>query len=203
MKKILLLILPIALIICISSCGKTDASEDISEDWATRCESDARRFAELYNVSEQNPYIFATFEELVTQLELGTGVIAFGFPDCPRCQNVFPVLERVFKESKMDQHAGYRGKILYYDIFDDRDANNERYQILVGFLKDFLNADDSGNPRIFVPDIFFVNTGTIIGNHMDTVPSMTDPFASLNNEQTMELTGIYMDLLLEMENCDC
>ena len=214
MKRIFSLLLPLALIICLFSCSASGVSRgsdgsaggesgDVTIDWSTRCAGDAGKFAELYNVSQENPYIFATFDELVTQFELGSGVVAFGFPDCPRCQNVFPVLEKVFKETKMDKHAGYRGKILYYNIYDDREAGNERYQTLLGYLDGFLNHDDSGNPRIFVPDIYFLNSGKIVGNHMDTVPSLTDPRDPLSEEQTMELMGIYSSLILEIEDCDC
>jgi len=197
------LLLPLALIIFLSSCSDGNASDNASVEWRARCRNDARQFAKLYNVTGENPFLFATFEELVTQFELGTGVIAFGYPDCPRCQTVFPVLERAFKEKKMDQHAGYRGKILYYNIFDDRETNNERYQTLVGLLEDYLGSDDSGNPRIFVPDIFVVNSGKILGHHLDAVPSHTNPFDPLSDEQTMELLSIYKDLILKIEDCDC
>ena len=166
-------------------------------------ENDAAQFAEIYPVSEENPFIIASFEELVTHLKYGTGIIVFGFPDCPRCKNAFPVLEKAFNEMDMGRHAGFRGKILYYDIYDDREANNEQYKTIVNYVKDFLPPDEMGNPRIYSPDVFFLASGKIVGNHLDTVPSLTNPRDSLNDEQKAELLKIYMDLIEKVEDCGC
>ncbi|MDR0497315.1 MAG: hypothetical protein LBH42_06855 [Treponema sp.] len=172
-------------------------------NWFAGHENDAARFAEIYPVSPEHPFIFANFEELLTQFEWGTGVIVFGFPTCPRCHNAFPVLEKAFKAMNMERHAGLRGKILYYDIWDDREANNERYKALVDFTKDYLRKDDSGNPRIYSPDVYFLASGRIVGNHLDTVPSLMNPRDPLNKEQEAELLMIYRDFIEKVEDCGC
>ena len=166
-------------------------------------EDDAAKFAAMYPVSEDNPFLIASFDEAVRHFEIGTGILVFGFPECPRCHNAFPVLEKAFREMGMDQHEGYNGKILYYDIFDDREADSERYRALVKYTESFLRLDDNGNPRIYSPDVFFVSSGVIVGNHLDTVPSLTNPRDMLNDEQEAELMGIYMDLMAKMEDCGC
>ena len=172
-------------------------------DWMVGHENDAAAFAEIYPVSKDNPFIIVSYEEVVRLFEIGTGVLVFGFPECPRCKNAFPVLENAFREKGMDQREGFSGKILYFDIFDDREENNERYQTLVDYTKDYLLSDDNGNPRIYSPDVFFVNSGKIVGNHLDTVPSLTNPRDPLNDEQEAELFSIYIDLISEMEDCLC
>ena len=199
-----------ALLLMLASCTAREtaapdssATAAVSTDWMAGHENDAALFAGIYPVSEDNPFLIASFEEVVRLFEIGKGVLVFGFPDCPRCKNAFPVLEKAFKEMKMHEYEGFTGKILYYDIFDDRAENNERYQALVEYTKEFLPLDDSGNPRIYSPDVFFVNAGTIIGNHLDTVPSLTNPRDSLNEEQETELMQIYMDLIKKMEDCLC
>jgi len=180
-----------------------DAGNDAAADWAARFAADSALFAELYPVSGENPYVFATFDELITQIDNGTGVIAFGFPACPRCQNAFPVLEKAFKEMGMERRGGLSGRILYYDILEDREADNERYQALVDRLGGHLRPDDSGNPRIFVPDIFFVTAGKVVGNHLDTVPGVEDPFDPLSDEQEAELLKIYLDFIQIVKDCNC
>jgi hypothetical protein len=175
----------------------------IPADWFAAHANDSSRFAEIYPVSDENPFIFASYEELTTHLKWGTGVIVFGFPACPRCRNAFPVLEMAFMEMNMERYSGLRGKILYYDIFDDREANNERYKAIVDFIKEFLPLDDSGNPRIYSPDVYFLASGRIVGNHLDTVPSLKNPRDILNEEQKAELLKIYMDLLEKVEDCGC
>ena len=181
----------------------TEAGPQLSADWFAAHQGDAGFFTDTYPVSKENPFIIASYEEIITQLKWGTGVIVFGFPACPRCRNAFPVLEQAFKEMGMEQYAGLRGKILYYDMFDDREANNERYRTIVSYLKDFLPNDENGNPRLYSPDVYFLASGKVVGNHLDTVPSLTNPRDALNEEQKAELLKIYKDLIEKVQDCGC
>ena len=210
MKKLAALLFALSLISCFSACDAGDSSAPDSApfagdptNWMAGHEDDAAIFAEIYPVSEDNPFLIASYEEVVRLFELGTGVLVFGFPDCPRCRNAFPALEKAFAEMNMDQKEGFSGRILYYNIYDDREADNERYQTLVEYTKEYLTVDDNGNPRIYSPDVYFVTSGNIIGNHMDTVPSLTDPWDRLNAGQEAELISIYKDLIEKMEDCLC
>ena len=107
-------------------------------------------------------------------------------------------MESAYYNADLDNNSSTYGRILYYDIFDDRDADNERYQTLVGYVEKFLNEDDEGRPRIFVPHIFFVSYGEIVGGHLDTVESVTDPSSPLTTEQEAELLGIYGTMIGDM-----
>ena len=186
-----------------SQTSVSNSEANTGTNWFAGHENDAALFAETYPVSSEHPFIIARYEELLTHLKYGTGVVVFAFPACPRCRNAFPVLEQAFKEMNMEQYAGLRGKILYYDIFDDREANNERYLAIVDFLKEFLPFDESGNPRIYSPHVFFLASGKIVGNHLDTVPSLINPRDPLNDEQKAELLKIYKDSLEKVEDCGC
>ena len=206
MKSTIVIIL--SLVLLFSACGTANTRSGAGQlktapGWFKGHENDAVRFAEIFPVSPSHDFIFASYEELLTHLKYGTGVVVFAFPACPRCKNAFPVLEKAFKEMKMDRYAGLRGKILYYDIFDDREANNERYQTLVNILKDFLPLDSNGNPRIYSPDVFFLASGKVVGNHLDTVPGLTNPRDPLNDEQKAELMSIYKELISKVEDCGC
>ena len=212
LNKLLVSSLYLTLTTVLFSCGVgnpnpagqlTPPSASVPEDLMAVHENDAALFSEIYPVSAENPFIIASFDEVVRQFEFGTGILVFAFPSCPRCKNAFPVLEKAFKEMDMERYAGFRGKILYYDIYDDREANNERYQTLVDFTKEFLPADDSGNPRIYSPHVFFLVSGEIVGHHLDTVPSLTNPQDLLNSEQQAELLAIYKDLIQRVEDCGC
>ena len=54
-------------------------------------------------------------------------------------------------------------KIYYFNIFEDRKNNTEDYQKIVEILKDYLQFDEEGNKRIYVPAVIFVSKGEIIG----------------------------------------
>jgi len=176
---------------------------DGENGWFAGHEGDAAALAGIYPLTEENPFIIASYEELIGHLKHGAGVVAFGFDECPRCKNAFPVLEKAFYEMGMDRHAGFRGRIVYYNIFGDREEDNERYRAIVDILKDSLGSDENGDPRIYVPDVFFISSGKVVGNHLDTVPSLEDPWESLSGEQAAELMGIYMDLMEKLDDCDC
>jgi hypothetical protein len=193
-----------------SACGagnsksQTAASPaSVQADLFVGHENDAMRFAEMYPVSKENPFIIASFEELTVHLKWGTGIIAFGFPDCPRCRNAFPVLEKAYVKKNMGRYAGFRGKIIYYDFYDDREEHNERYRAIVDYIKEFLPTDESGNPRLYSPDIFFIASGRIVGNHLDTVPSLTNSYDPLDDQQEAELLKIYMKKKKKIEDCGC
>ena len=204
MKKLFVSLLSLTLIAGLSACrSQASVAAANQPDILAGHENDAAQFAEIYPVSAENPFIIATFEEIAAFLKYGTGVIVFGFPICPRCKNAFPVLEQAFREMDMERYAGFRGKILYYDMYDDREENNERYQTLVEYTKAFLRTDENGNPRIYSPDVFFISAGRIMGNHLDTVPSLINPRDALNDEQKAELLKIYMDLIEKVEDCGC
>jgi LPXTG-motif cell wall-anchored protein len=83
---------------------------------------EAARFAAIYPVTAGHPFVFASFQEVADLLASGTGILAFGFPECPRCQSAFPVLERAFREAAMYSPWVSAGQILYYDILDDSPA---------------------------------------------------------------------------------
>ena len=210
MRKCIFPVLLLTLALALNACNSSDpvkqvaaASAESQTDLFAGHEDDAARFAKTYPVSADNPFIIASYEELITHIQWGTGIIVFGFPDCPRCKNAFPVLEKAFKEMGMTEHAGFRGRILYYDIFEDREADNERYQTLVEYTKEFLPVDGNGNPRIYSPSVFFLASGKIVGNHLDTVAGLANPRDSLDDKQQAELLKIYQDLIEKVEDCGC
>ena len=120
--------------------------------------SDAARFAAEYsNVAKDNPFVYRTGDEIVNILEHGTGVVFLGFPSCPWCQAYAGYLSEVAIDKGLD-------KIYYYNIEKDRTDNTELYQKLVSILNPYLQFDEEGNRRIYVPEVAFVVDGKIIGN---------------------------------------
>lgn len=119
--------------------------------------TDASKFADEYTeISEDNVFVYASVDEIIDTLENGNGVVYLGFPECQWCQRYVVYLNDVAKENNVD-------KILYYNIREDRNDNSENYLKIVDLLKDYLQDDEDGNPRIYVPAIIFMNDGKIVG----------------------------------------
>ena len=143
MKKKLLLIIPIIFAILITGC--------------TKKENDGEKFAKEYTtVDENNYFVYRNIDEITKILENGTGVVYLGFPECPWCQAYVPMLNEVADIEGLE-------KIYYFNILEDRKNNTEEYKKIVEILKDYLQYDDEGNKRIYVPAVIFVSKGEIVG----------------------------------------
>ena len=119
--------------------------------------TDASKFADEYTeLTDDNVFVYASVDEIIDTLENGNGVVYLGFPECQWCQRYVVYLNDVAKENNVD-------KILYYNIREDRNNNSDNYLKIVDLLKDYLQDDEDGKPRIYVPAIIFMNDGKIVG----------------------------------------
>lgn len=143
MKKKYLLIIPILLVLLLTGCKEN--------------KTDAERFAEEYStMTEYNYYVYKDIDEIIKILEHGTGAVYLGFPECPWCKAYVPMLNEV-------ADIGGLEKIYYYNILEARKNNTKEYQKIVSILDEYLQYDEEGNKRIFVPAVIFVSKGKIIG----------------------------------------
>lgn len=143
MKRKLLLVIILLLTLTLTAC-----KENIS---------DSQKFAEEYTeVPEYNVFVYKGAEEIIKILEHGTGIVYLGFPECPWCQAYVPILSEVADIEGID-------KIYYFNILNERKENTQNYQKMVSILSDYLQYDDEGNKRIYVPAIIAVIDGQIIG----------------------------------------
>lgn len=185
MKKFLSILSCLVLLVIITGCGNNKNSDD------------ALKFKKEYeelnsssvnmDISENNPIKYATFDEIIDVLTKGTGVVYFGFPGCPWCRNAIPVLFEVAKENDVDT-------IYYFNPREIRNSGNDAYQQLTTILNDYLEENDEGVKTLYVPDVYFVKDGKIMGNHLSTVDSQSDPYNPLDEEQRTELKNIYQNL---------
>lgn len=123
---------------------------------------DSKRFKEEYDgVSINNKFVYKDAKFALKTLKDGTGLIYFGFPECPWCQEYVKFLDEVANKNDIKE-------IYYVNILKDRKDNTKEYQEIVNILKDYLDKDDKGNPRIFVPHIVAVKEGKILDNDNET-----------------------------------
>jgi len=162
-------------------------------------------------IPENNPFRYVEYDDIIDLLEDGTGVIYFGFPICPWCRNLVPVLTDAANDFGVDD-------ILYRDVLDDRNvleleddeivevrAGHSGYyevlEILGNLAPEYRGLDDDSIRRIFVPAIVFVRDGEIISYFTnlpafeDRVDNEEDPVTawdSMNEDEVEELTQIFM-----------
>ena len=95
-------------------------------------------------------------DKIINILEKGTGIVYLGFPECPWCQTYVKYLNEVAMDLGIE-------KIYYYNIREDRSNNTEEYQKIVSILENYLQNDEEGNKRIYVPSVITLKKGEIVG----------------------------------------
>lgn len=152
-------------------------------------------------IDEDNLMKYSNFKEIMDVLDEGTGIIYFGFPECPWCRNAVPVLIEAAKKNEI-------GQIYYFDASKIRDVKElkdgkvvttkegtKEYYQLVDKLKDVLGPyeglEDESIKRLYFPTMVFVMGGKVVGTHIGTVDSQKDPYKGLTKKEKEELLKIY------------
>jgi thiol-disulfide isomerase/thioredoxin len=170
-------------------------------------------------LNNNNPFVYASVDDIKNLFDNGTGVIYFGFPTCPWCRNLVPILNEAVNNTSIEKVYYYNIKSIRSSIsFDDNnklvnEKGDDFYYYLLDKLDSYLteytikdknNKDyDTKEKRLYAPTVVFVKEGKIIGVHEGTVDSQEDPYVVLDDKQKDELMSIFQDYLTKVtESCD-
>lgn len=201
MKKWLVVLLSVGLLFGMVGCNKKEENNIVPETDAMKFKKEYESYNGNQNseglkielsISEENPIVYAGFDEIMEILKNGTGIIYFGFPTCPWCRNIVPVLIDAAKEQNID-------KIYYLDPSSIRDNGTDQYEQLKSYLSNYLEVNSSGEKTLYVPDVYFVKYGKIVGHHLGSVNSQTSAYTPLTDIQHSELKLIYQNLIKNMQ----
>lgn len=160
-------------------------------------------------IPNKNGVIYINDKELIKLLSKGTGIIYFGFPECPWCRNmIVPLLETT--KTKNEPVYYYNA----YPIRDYKELNEEGkiitkeqgsktyYKILelLGSHADkYKELNNEKEKRLYFPTVVFVKDGKIVGKHTSTVKSQKNPYNKLSRKQIKELKNIYEKNIVKMQ----
>ena len=233
-KKIIVIIILIILIGVAIACNFNFKKPDKKETTV----SDAVKFKEEYeklngeinsnnqkkypkiDIPKDNVIKYADVNEILDILKNKTGVIYFGYPECPWCRNAIPVLLNAAVGTGLGQIYYYNanqiknilevddnGKII--ETQKEKEGYRDLLAALDSILEEYTLTDKNGNTvhtgekRIYVPLVVFVKDGEIIGYHSATVESQEDPYVVLNSDQTEELYNIYVNNIVKVQGSSC
>ena len=166
------------------------------------------------DIVEDNGIVYASYNEIKEVITKGTGVIYFGFPECPWCRNAVPMLLQAASNTGLD-------KIYYFNAKEIRDTKEldengnvvttkegtkeyyELVELLSTVLGEYEGLNDESIKRLYFPTVVFIKDGKIVGCHIDTLPSQTDPRVPLTEEQKAELINIYTDNIIKTLDSVC
>ncbi len=182
-------------------------------------ESDGRTIKEI-SISSNNPVDILTEEEAVTLLESGSGILYFGFSDCPWCRSMLPVLLSTLDNMNIDRlyylnvknirdtlTLGEKNKVEvkeegtkgYYRILELMDAVLEPYYL----TNDEGKKIDTKEKRLMAPTVVAIKDGKIVDIHVGTVESQASGYDDLSKEQQEELQNRFMELVRKVYDVDC
>ena len=165
------------------------------------------------SIDKNNPVKYLSDKDLNDFLKEGTGIIYFGFPECPWCRNLVPTLLDALKEKDIND--------VYYmnvkDLRDEKKLSNgkivtknegtDSYKTILDKLGSYLPAyeglNDETVKRLYVPAVFFIRNGEVIATHFNTVDSQTNPMIPLTETQYDELKNILIKNIEKVYNLSC
>lgn len=129
-------------------------------------------------INSKNNVKYIEQEDLERVLTTGTSIIYFGYSTCPWCRNIVAPLIEVTNENNF--------KNLYYVNVKEVDTKE-----IIPILEEYLEEDDAGNKKLYVPDVYFIKDGEIKYHHLGTIDSYKNAFLGMNKTQKQELKQIY------------
>ena len=147
-----------------------------------------------YNISNEDiVFVSTSIDEIINAISSDYAIIFMCAPDTVWCQKYAKILNLVALEKDID-------KIYYLNIKTERNMNTLKYQKLVSLLSDILRVDDSGEKRVFMPEVIFVKNGRIIAHDNETSiitsdMSIEDYYTEEKEEELKNKLKSYIDLL--------
>ncbi len=162
-------------------------------------------------ISANNQIEYTTYDKVFEILD-GTGIIYFGFPECPWCRNAVPVLLKAAEETNVK-------KIYYLNNKEDRDnkelkdgkikiiqKGSKNYQKLLKKLGDKADTYEGLNneniKRVYFPTVITVKNGKITNYISGTVDSQKNPYKPLTKKQEKELKNKYIKAFNSLNSCE-
>lgn len=154
----------------------------------------------LVSIPEKNGIIYSSSNEIIELLSEGTGIIYFGFPECPWCRSmIVPFIETV---KEQDETIHYFNALSIRDIKELTEDGNvktlqegtDKYYKILELLGNnasiYEGLNDDSIKRLYFPTIVFVKNGEIVDIHVSTVDSQKNPYKKLSSKQIEELKKI-------------
>ncbi|MGT2832724.1 hypothetical protein [Streptococcus halotolerans] len=110
------------------------------------------------------------------------GIYYYGFPECPWCQELVPVLERVLKEEETTAFA--------VDIHDKQYSQKDS-QTLKSFYQDQVKQEN-----VSVPFLVAINEAGEVRIHVGTVDGHNAKMKKMTRKQKEELTKALRELVI-------
>lgn len=167
------------------------SAEKENQELPNACGPEGETCADSGTQADVSDFEEISFDDAIAFFEDGkTGILYFGFPDCPWCAEVVPVL---------DEEAQKAGKTVYY--VRTRDDNRERLytdaqkSAIQPWIETYMKTGDDGEPALYVPLVLAVQNGAVITGHEGTVEGHDAKERSMTEEESGQLKAELQKLI--------
>lgn len=131
-----------------------------------------------------------TFAESLRLFEEGgSGIVYYGYDDCPWCERAVPVLNEAARETEIT--------VYYVDVYGVFQPTREQFDKLLTYIEDALVEDDAGEKSFFVPLMMGVKDGVMTDSHVALVDGFVieEEDDQMTDAQKKTLKDIYLDII--------
>lgn len=105
-------------------------------------------------VPEHHRFIEINATQARDLLEKGSGMLFLGFPECPWCQQLAPLMATAAEQANLSA-------IYYLNIRTAKAEQPDAYAAIVQYLQEYLPRNEAGEVRLSVPDVTVVQNGKV------------------------------------------
>lgn len=124
-----------------------------------------------------------------------TGIIYYGYTDCPWCQEAVPLMNDAFDSLELD------GYIYYVDkkAVENSDGKVEEKAVEIIEEDIDLQLDENGQPHLYGPEVLVVKNGVIIAHNTGTVDSHDATQDEMSEDERLDLFSRYVKIFGEIK----
>ncbi|MFV0381281.1 MAG: transporter accessory protein [Breznakia sp.] len=188
----------LGLLLLVSACSAPSTKKQVQTDKTLVCDIDAadkcsKADMSLYETLPDEGHVFlemnfAKANEVLKDKSF-TGILYFGFANCPWCLDAIPIMNEAAKENEQS--------IYYIDTKAQSAIDNPKWREETTKLLNAsfpLKKNDEGKPHLFVPLVVVIKNGDVTSYHLGTLDDHDANKREMSDDEENELKRIYKDM---------
>lgn len=151
-------------------------------------QTDSEKFGIEYSISEDNPFYYASINQILELFDEKEGIIFLGNSDGEWSKLCAEILNQAFSEMKIE-------KVLYLNLKTAEDEHPKKYKKLVDKLTAFLEKDE----KLQTPALFLIKKGKVVGYSLDYETITKDNNEGYTKEEQKKLKNKYIKLIKQYQ----
>ena len=154
-------------------------------------QTDSEKFAIEYSISEDNPFLYASIDQVISLFTDGNGIVFLGNSDGEWSRLSVKILNQVFSKMKIE-------KVYYFNLKIAEDEYPKNYNKLVNKISKSLKEDE----KLQTPALFLLKNGKVIGYSLDYETITESNNEAYTKSEQQKLKNKYIRLIEQYQKED-